>query len=75
MRIHARSSIRLYATCMGTFCLPAVAKRNPLGGWGAADPTAGMGCDSRYIPLFHSNDGMIDLVHTSDPRITIVSER
>ena len=36
-------------------------------------PTAGMGCDSRYIPLFHTNDGMIDLVYTSYPRITILS--
>lgn len=42
-------------------------------GWRAVDPTAGMGCDSRYIPLFHSDDGMIDLVYTSYPRITILS--
>lgn len=41
-------------------------------GWRAVDPTAGMGCDSRYIPIFHSSDGMIDLVYASYPEIKIL---
>ena len=41
-------------------------------GWRAIDPTAGMGCDSRYIPLFVSEDGRVDFVYTTMPNITVI---
>ena len=44
-------------------------------GWRAVDPTAGMGCDSRYIPLFTSENGSVDFVYTSMPQIKIVQGR
>jgi len=44
-------------------------------GWRAVDPTAGMGCDSRYIPLFASENGSVDCVYTSMPKIKIVEGR
>ncbi|MFP6751808.1 MAG: transglutaminase-like domain-containing protein, partial [Pirellulaceae bacterium] len=44
-------------------------------GWRAVDPTAGMGCDSRYIPLFTSENGAVDFVYTSMPRIKVVEGR
>ena len=44
-------------------------------GWRAVDPTAGMGCDSRYIPLFTSENGTVDFVYTSMPRIKLVEGR
>ena len=39
-------------------------------GWRQVDPTAGMGCDSRYIPLFANEDGKMPIVYTSSVRIT-----
>ena len=42
-------------------------------GWRAVDPTAAMGCDSRYIPLFTSENGSVDFVYTSLPNIKIVA--
>jgi len=34
-------------------------------GWRQVDPTAGMGCDCRYIPIFANESGKMSLVYTS----------
>jgi len=34
-------------------------------GWRQVDPTAGMGCDCRYIPYIASEDGRVPLVYVS----------
>jgi len=39
-------------------------------GWRQVDPTAGMGCDSRYVPFIASENGAMPLVYTSMPRLT-----
>lgn len=38
-------------------------------GWRQVDPTAGMGCDCRYIPYVATENGKTPLVYTSLPRI------
>jgi transglutaminase-like putative cysteine protease len=39
-------------------------------GWRQVDPTAGMGCDSRYVPFVASEDGRMTLVYLSPVQIT-----
>jgi hypothetical protein len=38
-------------------------------GWRQVDPTAGMGCDSRYVPFVASEDGIMPMVYTSPVEI------
>jgi hypothetical protein len=38
-------------------------------GWRQVDPTAGMGCDSRYVPFFAVENGARPVVYTSAVRI------
>lgn len=39
-------------------------------GWRQVDPTAGMGCDSRYVPFVATENGVMPLVYTSAVRLT-----
>jgi len=38
-------------------------------GWRQVDPTAGMGCDTRYVPFVATEDGAMSYVYTSAVRI------
>jgi transglutaminase-like putative cysteine protease len=38
-------------------------------GWRQVDPTAGMGCDTRYVPLVATETGAMPMVYTSAVRV------
>jgi transglutaminase-like putative cysteine protease len=38
-------------------------------GWRQVDPTAGTGCDNRYVPFVASEDGIMPMVYTSSVEI------
>jgi transglutaminase-like putative cysteine protease len=38
-------------------------------GWRQVDPTAGAGCDTRYVPFVATEDGVMSYVYTSAVRV------